>query len=249
MRRDVRDGRRGGSAAPATYQSILGALLVEEWDARLGIALVSGNVDTWTGQKLGTVAQARSAGQRPTYAADGSYFNGLPVVQAAATGSLSLVVAALATPLAAAGTTPWIWICCRLRTIGAGTLATIIEGTNNPATVAQPLLYTLSGNINANHNATTATVAYSDTTPHSLACAYSSSGAIQAIKDTTVIATAGAGLSITSTGISDLGIGGTAPNGTNASDTSFVKVAVISGPPSPAQQAALLGLDKDTWGF
>lgn len=104
----ARRGQRGGDGAPiATYQSILGPLLVEMWHSQLGIATVSGNVDTWTGQIGGRVLQAPAAGQRPVYAADGSVFGGKSVVQCAVTGSLCLSTGTIA-QLIASGTRPCV---------------------------------------------------------------------------------------------------------------------------------------------
>jgi hypothetical protein len=71
-------GFQGYGGSPPT---VLGSLLVEYWDSTLGIALTSGNVDTWTGQKLGTVVSAPGAGARPLYGVDGGYFRGDSLVQ------------------------------------------------------------------------------------------------------------------------------------------------------------------------
>lgn len=65
--------------------SIFGGKLLEYWDAGLGYALVSGDVDTWTGQKLGTVVQAPGASQRPDWNAADAEFNGQPSIDFHAT--------------------------------------------------------------------------------------------------------------------------------------------------------------------
>jgi hypothetical protein len=104
MRRDVRGGGRG---APATYQSILGPLLVEMWHSQLGIALASGNVDTWTGQIGGRVLQAASAGRRMLYQTDAAFSSGklFPISVA---GSTSGVEGVGLTPFFLSGSRPWI---------------------------------------------------------------------------------------------------------------------------------------------
>jgi hypothetical protein len=52
-----------------------------------GIALSSGNVQSWTDQIGGYVISAPAAGQRPAYATDGSNFGGRSVVQTNQTGT------------------------------------------------------------------------------------------------------------------------------------------------------------------
>jgi hypothetical protein len=261
----ARRGQRGSGAPPvATYQSILGPLLVEMWHSYLnpvdvgggvmvgsGIALAGGAfVDTWTGQKLGYVLQAPAAGNRPVYAADGGAFTGRSVVQTASAGSLCLITANLSPPLFATGTRPWLWCVCRLRTISGGANNTYIEIVDNPVTRAQPVLFSLNGNVTAQDGATNATAAsYADTGVHAYVTGYSAAGAIQLISDTAVLATAGSGLSIqNASGGAKLSVGG-AFNWTSASNLSIATVLALSAAPSAAQQAAMLALDKADWGF
>lgn len=112
-----RRGQRGANdSAAATYASVLGANLIALYDASLGIATVTGNVDTWTDQIGGRVAQAPGAAQRPVYAADGTKFGGKPVVQCALTGSL-LLRASGVTAYAASGTKPWLFCVFRWRNV------------------------------------------------------------------------------------------------------------------------------------
>lgn len=112
--------------SPATYQSILGALLVEMWHSQLGIATVSGNVDTWTGQIGGRVVQAPAAGQRPVYAADGGVFGGKSVVQCAIAGVLCLRGIGL-TQIYATGTRPYTFTVGRFRGATPGAFATMAD--------------------------------------------------------------------------------------------------------------------------
>ena len=74
-------------AARTAPNELLNAYLVDYWDSLAGVGLVSGAVDTWTGQKLGIILSAAAAGNRPVYGADTGYFRGKSVVQAAVTGS------------------------------------------------------------------------------------------------------------------------------------------------------------------
>ena len=62
---------------------LLAAYLLDYWDSLAGIGLVSGAVDTWTGQKLGIILSAAAAGNRPAYGADAGYFREKSVVQSA----------------------------------------------------------------------------------------------------------------------------------------------------------------------
>jgi hypothetical protein len=118
-----RRGQRGpNDAVGASYSSILGPLLVEMWHSQLGIATVTGNVDTWTGQIGGRVLPAIDAAHRPPYAADGSFFGGKSVPQTAKAAALALRSAiAFPTPLALNGTRPWLYYRGRFRTaVSAG---------------------------------------------------------------------------------------------------------------------------------
>ena len=91
-------------------REILGSNLVEWWDSMAGVGLVSGAVDTWTGQKLGVVLSAPAAGQRPVYGADGTNFGSASVVQCARTGS-KYVVGTAASDIFAAGSHPFmLWV-------------------------------------------------------------------------------------------------------------------------------------------
>lgn len=99
---------RMGAASVATVSTILGSNLVEYWDSTAGVGLVSGAVDTWTGQKLGIVASAPAAGQRPAYGADGAYFLGANVVKCTRVATRVLKVADGGATLFASGTRPYV---------------------------------------------------------------------------------------------------------------------------------------------
>lgn len=103
----------------STPWQLLGAYLREYWVSDAGISLVSGNVDTWTGQILGIVLSAAGASNRPTYGADSTYFNGASVVQCSETGPKYLACGDYGADLLTAGTYPWGFAVTRCRTAPA----------------------------------------------------------------------------------------------------------------------------------
>ena len=110
-----------GDGGTATYQSILGSLLVALWTTKdnAGVGLgsgtfASGTIDTWTDQVGGAVLPAPSASNRPNYTVDGTAFGGRSVVQTAVTGSKLLRATAL-TSIAPSGSRPWLFIRGRWR--------------------------------------------------------------------------------------------------------------------------------------
>lgn len=107
-------GGGSGDGGGVSYQSILGSNLIALFHSQLGIATVSGNVDTWTDQVGGRVVQAVSAGQRPVYAPDGVLFGGKSVVQCAVAGNKSLIAGGL-TGFIAVGQRPWCFLRSRTR--------------------------------------------------------------------------------------------------------------------------------------
>jgi len=91
----------------------LNALLVDYWDAQLGVGLTSGAVSTWTGQKLGVVATAPGSQYEP-YAPDVA-FRRKPSLQTVESGALQLRNDNTGAAMAAAGSRPytisaWHWI-------------------------------------------------------------------------------------------------------------------------------------------
>lgn len=98
----------------------LPASAVEYWHSELGVALIGGEVDTWTGQLRGLALQAISASQRPTYAADGANFKARLVVQSNAAATRGLTLNPVAPPLTVAGSKPHAYLITRYRTLPAG---------------------------------------------------------------------------------------------------------------------------------
>lgn len=142
-----RRGHRGpNDANGASYQSLLGGSLVDYWDAAFGIATVSSNVDTWTGQSAGIVLQAPSGAQRPPYAADGAVFGAKSVVQCTTTGTLVLRCTTLNPALIPAGSRPWMGVCGRIRTSATANLFGIGRVADG-AGAQQMDVYSLSGDL------------------------------------------------------------------------------------------------------
>ena len=134
-RQNLRE-RVGPSAPVVTYQSILSALLLEMWDSQFGISLVSGNVNTWTGQIAGRVQTAPAPGNRPPYGVDTGFFLGKSLPLFANPSSLQILGGSA---LYVAGTRPWWCAIGRFTaTMGAATqtiLSTLntAQGTLNPS--------------------------------------------------------------------------------------------------------------------
>lgn len=221
----------------------MGAACVEQFHWRVRVGFVGANAHTWTGRILGTVFTA--PGNDPLYGADSTSFRGKPVVKSAVSSSRNLISGTISPALSAAGSRPQIWGVMRLRTIAG----VVMQVTDEPVTRSQPALLATAAVLTGQDGATNAvTGAYSDTAVHSYVIGYSSTGAIQVIADNVVLATAGSGLSLTGSGASHVGIGG-AFNGSTPSDISFATLNYFSAAPSAAQAAALLIMDKATYGF
>lgn len=100
---------------------MLDGYAIDWWDSDMGVSLVSGAVDTWTGQKRGIVLSAPSAGQRPAYGADGSYFKGRNVVQSANSGNKLVRSLDVGFDIYAAGSDCYVLTVGRLRSIAPDT--------------------------------------------------------------------------------------------------------------------------------
>lgn len=228
----------------ATYQSILGALLVEMWHSQLGIAPVSGNVDTWTGQVGGRVLQAPSAGTRPTYVPDGAFASGKNMVVSDAAASRCVVNAAL-TALAANGTRPYVIAAARFVTYPAGT-AWAMRPLDTGGGAEGTSLLCLSGTTLAALGGVV-TRAFSDATQaHTFESGFTAAGANLIGVDASYT-TAGSGVSV-SGNTTRLGIGG-APAGTNCASVAHALYLFCSAQPSVAQIAAVTALAKAEFGY
>ena len=121
MRRAARDPNLG-SANP---QTILGSLLVDWWDARTGVTLVSGAVQDWVGTKGTYTLSAIAAGQRPVFAADTTLFKSRPVIQTASATGKFLTTGILLGNIVPTTSNPWAMVVGRLRT--AYTIAGVVR--------------------------------------------------------------------------------------------------------------------------
>lgn len=91
------------------------ALLVEWWDASLGIGLVSGLVDTWTGQKRGIVLTAPGTSNRPSYTIDVAFRNRLAISESNVNATQLRSPDTISPDVVAAGARPytisvWHWV-------------------------------------------------------------------------------------------------------------------------------------------
>lgn len=165
MRRQLRTS--AGSSAKDPYVALFGANLIEMWDSQLGIATVSGNADTWTGQLGGRVLPAPSAAQRPAYGADGTKFSGKNVVQCATSGTKVLWANNTLSGLALAGTQPVVIARFRLRT-AAGTQRIVGFGAPGARSIEE---LSFSGSFRGGDITTTtvSTGVASDTAVHTMA--------------------------------------------------------------------------------
>lgn len=101
-------------APPVSPTPPASELLVDWWAGSRGVGLVSGAVDTWTGQKRGLVRTAPGGSNRPTYAPAVMFRNKLALGYAQ-TNSLQLRLDAASPDIVAAGSRPytihlWHWI-------------------------------------------------------------------------------------------------------------------------------------------
>ena len=243
----TRRGGRDSSVATATYQSILGALLVEMWHSQLGIATVSGNVDTWTGQVQGVVLQAPGAANRPAYAADVANFTtGLSMPQFDGTND-SLQVVNLATPLYNVARPGWILV-YRLRSI-PGTQSDVMAALDHPVTAVIPKLYvdaTQKQQILYSPSGATANIANVGTAPHFGEIGQRTAtnfcyGGLDAVD---AAAAAGAAIALA---CRDVYLGN--DRGGNFAPMNLCLALVVNDEPSAAQRAAVRARARAEFGF
>lgn len=137
----------------AAYQTLLGATLVEGWDVRAGVTVNSG-MQAWAGQQRGIVLV--ESGARPVFAADGSTFGGVPVLQARKDSpDMAMKIDSIGgAPLSASGSRPWVLARYRYRTVpGGGQDTAIVSGgvsgvSNNMNLTARGAASQLRGSIN-----------------------------------------------------------------------------------------------------
>jgi hypothetical protein len=240
----------GNEVTAVTYQSVLGALLVDYWTTKdnAGVGLgsgtfTSGTIDTWTGQIRGLVLQAPAAGQRPVYAADGGDFAGKSVVQCAETGTKCLVQLTPQTPdIFVAGTRPWIGLIGRLRT-SPTTIGVMFQVIDSPATNSFPgILYIGANQLTSRTGGSQATAADSSTAVRLIEGSLDSNGVNILEVNGTQVATNGTGLTQANAGrLLSLGVSGANSFPVNLS---AAQIFLCSARPSTTQRAALLTLAR-----
>lgn len=236
------------SASSASYQSILGGLLVELWHSQLGIATVSGNVDTWTGQVRGIVLQAPGAAQRPVYAADGSNFQGKSVVQCALTGAKCLQQLAAQSPsIFLAGSRPWVGLLGRVRSYPGATAGIEVVVLDFPITqVIGDLQTAPTPVVSSVFAGSTASLSDNSTAVRLLGGGLSSSGVNTVSVNGVASNTSGSGLSIPADGkVVSLGANGA---GSLGIDLSAVLLFFCNAYPSAAQLFGIVALAQAEFG-
>lgn len=228
---------------PTTPVSILGSLLVEYWDARHRVTLVSGEVDAWTGYR-GTVLSAAGAGNRMLYEADGTDFKGRPVLKSSATGPRYLQNLA-ATAVWADGTSPYILGVLRVSAHGSSN-RWVMRNLNAASSQGGPDIFFQTAGATFS-NAMGASVAFgASTTVHALESwlVAATSTALSVDGVDTVVPDAGATITGARTQLS-VGASGGGGNSVAASHAAYV---LCSSVPSVGQRAALRVWAQQTWG-
>jgi len=232
-------GRRGvrptHPQAFVSVQAILGSLLVEMWDSEQGLSISAGKVVSWTGLIRGTVLTPVGVPNRPTYAADGTFFNGRSVVKSVSATSACVKSATLGTPLLLTGTRPAVYSVFRVVTYPVATrwmtrLTDAAPGANGPQHY-QTAGTTLNGGFGF------AAQAFNDTTaPHRFQNTLDSAGTEHVTVDSTD-ATGGLGL-VLAVDITRAAIGGNV-TGSNVSDNNVALHLILSSQMSTVQLAQL----------
>lgn len=240
--------------ATATYQSILGALLVAMWTTKdnAGVGLgsgtfASGTIDTWTDQiqTPGVVLQAPSAIKRPLYAADGGVFGGRSIVQSQ-NAVASCVLNTAAPALLLSGSRPYLCSVMRWQTYPVAT-RWAFRSLDASSGVAGPAFLQSSGT--TLQSGLGANAAFSDTTAaHMFEAFYDSVGTAVLAIDTVAAASAGSGGSIAADMVK-FSIGGAVPSGSNVADVSHALHILCSAAPSTVQRAQLFALSRLDFGY
>lgn len=110
------DLRRGPTPLPPLPASVSTIAL---WQSEQGIS--GSPLQTWADAVNGRTLTQATAARRPLVTADGSHFNGRPVVQCNVADQRWMYTGPLGSPLWAAGSRPWVFTVMRVRTnLGAG---------------------------------------------------------------------------------------------------------------------------------
>jgi hypothetical protein len=226
------------------YQAILGGLLVEKWDSRQNVYAPGGNVMAWKGTEKGYALQPPTAAQAPALAVDTGFFNSVPVIQCAKTGTKCLVNAALPAPLFAAGTRPCLIVVGRYRTQSGTQVLIDVRGSDSGSATYSMLTTGVVISPTIDGIAISGT-AYTATTASSFALYETTAGVATHARDGVVISVGGSGGSV-NTDKTKIGIGSQF-DGVFPADVSIAMVIACSSIPSPAQLNALAAQIRTDW--
>jgi hypothetical protein len=236
---------RGWDDTLVALQGIYGSLLYEAWLWRVGIGLVSSQVNTWTGAIRGTVLTAPGSTQRPAFAADGSNFHSISVPQFdGSNDSLQVVNGSVLWTLAQ----PTVCLVARFRSAIASQKA-IMSAGDHPFANTAPYMYTDgSGHLN--------TECYPKGAALSTATLGTSVNFIEGIKRVSdnkqvtgingvdLVGSAAGPVAIS---VKDLYFGN--DRGGSFADISMPLIYVLSSEPSSAQRAAARAFCRGLFGF
>jgi hypothetical protein len=238
--------RRRHKPTLLTYGQVLGALLVEMWDARANVATDGGGVTTWTGVNGNVLTP--TVGQQPAYSADGTNFKGLPVIQTTLGAGVATGLSSTGT-FVTTGTRPWTFSVARFRTVPSVDQSYSIIGIGRAALSDNHYVHgwrTSSGATNniigyTNSSGAGGTVIgpLIDTDVHSFH--YSNDGVNNVLTvDSTVYTTAFT--AAVSANLTIIGVGRAASGTYHASNTSHALHILCSSSPNAEQIAALKNL-------
>lgn len=240
----------GGGATIDPPDVILGGNLVEWLDARVGVTLVGGDVDSWAGSEGLLTVLPPAAPFRPDFGVDGTNFLGLPVVQTdgAAFRTLGVDIGA---NIFANGSLPYIAVVGRLRTAYTAAATKKLVCVRQ-AFQAGDLHLTIAPGANDGEARTFAFGSGNsgglalDTNVHFLEAYYTATGAARFAIDG-VDDTAGAGGGTIGTNHS-IGIGSVDQSGLFGDDANVAAVILAAAVPDAAGRAALRAWAQAEWG-
>ena len=231
-----------------TPEDILPSTLLEWWDARQGITLVSGDIQDWVGTQGLLTVSAIAAGQRPDFEIDGGLFMGRPVMQAASATGKFLTTGTLGADIVDPGSRPYLLLVGRLRvayTIAGGVrLVSVVAGGSQTFDI-EPGTVNGTARMDGNGGGTSGDIAVG-TTPHVWECYYDADGkdafAVDGVEATVGLTagTAGANTSVNFCAINPLGV--------FVDDGNIAAVVLATALPSAAQRTALRAWALSEWG-
>jgi hypothetical protein len=218
------------------YQAILGGLMIERWDCRQNVYAPGGNVFAWKGTERGYPLTPVAAGNAPTLAVDTGYFNSIPVIQCAKTGSKYLQCQALPAPLFMAGTRPYLIVVGRYRSHSGNSVLIDVRGTDS-ASATYSMLTTGVVIVPTMDAGAISGTAYTATTPSAFALYETAAGVPVHARDGVIVSNAGSGFSM-NTDKTKIGVGAQWDGGFPG-DVSIAMVIAVSSVPSATQLLAL----------